>query len=79
MKLTETQLRKQIRNILHELLGAKSKDGSTLQRAFGGGGGGSGGGGGGGGGYYDGDDLDYDMWAMDSDDDGDDDGGDGGD
>jgi hypothetical protein len=77
MKLTETQLRKQIRNILHELLGAKSKDGSTLQRAFGGGGGGSGGGGGGG--YYDGDDLDYDMWAMDSDDDGDDDGGDGGD
>lgn len=77
MKLTETQLRKQIRNILHELLGAKSKGGSTLQRAFGGGGGGSGGGGGGG--YYDGDDLDYDMWAMDSDDDGDDDGGDGGD
>ena len=38
MHLTENQLRKKIRVILKELLGAKSKKGTQLQRALGGGG-----------------------------------------
>lgn len=75
MRLTENHLRKRIRLILKELLGARSKDGSQIQRALGGGGasGYGGGGGGGGSGYYDYDEDDaaYDIDnALDSDDDG---------
>ena len=76
MNLTEKNLRKQIRNVLIEILGAKKKE-STLQRALGGtayGGDGYG--------YYD--DYGYDDYGYgyySSDDDGDSDGdgdGDGG-
>lgn len=76
MNLTESQLRKKIRHIISEILGARSKKGGTqLQRALGydeetfdnyGGGGG-------GGGHYDYDDDDaaYDIGvALDTDDDG---------
>jgi hypothetical protein len=82
MHLTENHLRKRIRLILKELLGAKSKGGSQLQRALGGGGasgyGGGGGGGGGGYGYYDDDDAAYDISnALGTDVSGDDGDGDG--
>ena len=70
MRLTENQLRKRIRIVLKELLGAKSKDGSQLQRALGGGGA-SGGGGGDYYGGYDEDDAAYDIGvALDTDDEG---------
>lgn len=78
MHLTEQQLRRNIREILKELLGVKSKRGGTqLQRALGHGD--SFGYGGGGGGYgsdnyaggYDSDDAAYDIdVALDTDDEG---------
>ena len=75
MILTENQLRKKIRSILNEILGAKRKE-SILQRALGGSGYGSGGGSGYG--EYGDDYYDYDYgYSGYSDDDGDGD-GDGG-
>ena len=75
MIISESHLRKKIRSILSELLGAKRKE-SILQRALGGSMSG------GGGGYYDDyDDYDYydDYGYFGGDDDGDGDDGDGGD
>jgi len=71
MNLTEENLRKQIRNILIEILGAKSKE-SVLQRALGGTAYS-----GMGGGYGDYDDYGYGDYGYYSDDDGDDGDGDG--
>jgi len=59
MHLTEHQLRKQIRSVLRELLGRKSKQGGALKRGLGG----TGGGGGGYGGYTQ-DDANYDLAAL---------------
>ena len=73
MIISETRLRKKIRLILSELLGAKRKE-SILQRALGG----SMYGDGGGYGYYDDYDYydDYGYYGGDDGDDGDDGGGD---